>query len=85
MTKEEVLAKLVFDVELRGLSKNTKAEYYTKVKLFQEHYNKPANELGEEDIRLFLHYLTTERKLASGSGKHLQQRSSILVWCHIQY
>jgi len=67
MTKEEVLAKLVFDVELRGLSKNTKAEYYTKVKLFQEHYNKPATELGEEDIRQFLHYLTTERKLASGS------------------
>ncbi|ODA39971.1 tyrosine-type recombinase/integrase [Desulfosporosinus sp. BG] len=67
MTKEEVLAKLVFDVELRGLSKNTQAEYYTKVKLFQEHYNKPATELGEEDIRFFLHYLTTERKLASGS------------------
>ena len=33
MTKEEVLAKLVFDVELRGLSKNTQAKYYTKVKL----------------------------------------------------
>ena len=33
MTKEEVLAKLKFDVELRGFSKHTQAEYYTKVKL----------------------------------------------------
>lgn len=33
-TKKEVLAKLKFNVELRGLSKQ--AEYYTKVKLFQD-------------------------------------------------
>lgn len=67
MTKEEVLNKLMFDVELRGLSKNTKDEYYSRVKSYQNHYNKPATELGEEDIREFLHYLTTEKKLASAS------------------
>jgi site-specific recombinase XerD len=67
MTKEEVLNKLMFDVELRGLSKNTKNEYYSRVKSYQNHYNKPATELGEEDIREFLHYLTTEKKLASAS------------------
>ncbi|EHQ89865.1 tyrosine-type recombinase/integrase [Desulfosporosinus youngiae] len=64
MTKEEVLAKLKFDVELRGFSKHTQAEYYTKVKLFQEHFGKPATELGVEDVRQFLHYLTTVKKLA---------------------
>ena len=66
MTKEEVLAKLKFDVELRGFSKHTQAEYYTKVKLFQEHFDKPATEteLGVEDVRQFLHYLTTVKKLA---------------------
>lgn len=63
MTKEEVLAKLRFDVELRGLSKNTQDEYYSRVKNYQNHYDKPATELVEEDIRLFLHYLTTEKKL----------------------
>jgi site-specific recombinase XerD len=67
MTKEEVLNKLMFDVELRGLSKNTKNEYYSRVKSYQNHYNKPATELGEEDIREFLHYLTTEKKLVSAS------------------
>ena len=64
MTKEEVLAKLKFDVELRGFSKHTQAEYYTKVKLFQEHFDKVVTELGVEDVRQFLHYLTTVKKLA---------------------
>ena len=54
MTKEEVLTKLKFDVELRGFSKHTQAEYYTKVKLFQEHFGKPATELGVEGVRQFL-------------------------------
>lgn len=67
MTKEEVLAKLIFDVELRGLSKNTQDEYFSRIKMYQNHYDKPATELGEEDIRQFLHYLTTDRKLVSAS------------------
>ena len=53
MTKKEVLAKLMFDVKLRGLSKNTKDEYYFRIKSYQNHYDKPATELGEEDIRRF--------------------------------
>jgi integrase/recombinase XerD len=67
MTKEEVLAKLKFDVELRGLSKHTQTEYYMKVKLFQDHFDKPATELGVEDVRQFLHYLTTVKKLSPES------------------
>jgi integrase/recombinase XerD len=67
MTKEQVLEKLMLDVELRGLSKHTQDEYYTKCKIFQNHFDKPATELNEKDIREFLHFLTTEKKLASGS------------------
>lgn len=67
MTKEQVLEKLKFDVELRGLSKHTQAEYYTKVKIFQDHFNKPATELNEKDIRKFLHYISTEKGLTSES------------------
>ena len=67
MTKEEVLAKLKFEMELRGSSQHTKDEYYTKVKLFQDHFDKPATELGIEHVRQFLYYLTTEKKLTSGS------------------
>jgi integrase/recombinase XerD len=51
-------------VEIRGLSKHTLAEYYTKVKIFQEHFDKPTTELGIQDVRQFLHYLTTVKKLS---------------------
>lgn len=67
MTKDEVLTKLKFEVELRGLSKNTQHEYYSRVKNFQNHFNKPATELDIEDIRHFLRYLITEKKLTSAS------------------
>lgn len=67
MTKEQVLEKLKFDVELRGLSKSTQEGYYTRVKTFQNHFDKPATELGEKEIREFLHYLTTEKGPTSGS------------------
>ncbi|GAA0180887.1 site-specific integrase [Clostridium sediminicola] len=67
MTKEQILQQLNFDIELRGLSKNTQDEYYTKVKLFQNYFNKPATELNVRHIREFFHYLTTEKKLTSES------------------
>jgi len=67
MTKEEVLAQLKFDIELRGLSKSTRDEYLTKAKLFQDHFDKPATELDIEDVRQFLHYLSTVKKLAPES------------------
>lgn len=67
MTKEEVLQKLQIDTELRGLSKNTQAEYYTKVKRYQDFYDKPATELGIKEIQSFLYNLIKEKGMSSGS------------------
>jgi len=67
MTKEEILRKLQFDTRLRGLSKHTQDEYYTKVKQFQNHYDKPATELTVEDIQNYLYHLLTEKGLTSGT------------------
>ncbi len=67
MTQEEVLEKLRFDTQLRGLSIHTQEEYLTKAKAFQNHFGKPATEMGIEELRTFLHYLKTEKKLSSGS------------------
>lgn len=67
MTKEEILQKLQFDTKLRGLSKNTQAEYYTKVKQFQNYYDKPATELTVEDIKNYLYYLMNEKGLSPGT------------------
>lgn len=67
MTKEEILQKLKFETSLRGLSKNTQDEYYTKVKQFQNYYDKPATELTIEDIKNYLHHLLTVKGLSSGT------------------
>ncbi|KJS13088.1 MAG: integrase, partial [Peptococcaceae bacterium BRH_c8a] len=67
MTKEEILKKLKFDTRIRGLSQNTQDEYYTKAKRFQDYYDKPATELDIDDIKNYLYYLLTEKKLAPGS------------------
>lgn len=48
MTQEKVLEKLRFDTEPRGLSIHTQEEYLTKVKAFQNHFGKPATEIGNE-------------------------------------
>jgi len=67
MTKEEVLAKVRFYAELRGLREYTIKSYYSKVKLYQNHFDKPATELDISHIQSYLHYLRTEKKHATGS------------------
>ena len=67
MTKEEVLEKVKFHAELKGLAKNTQDEYYTKAKMLQDFYDKPATEIDVEDIQKYLHYLYTVRKNSSGT------------------
>lgn len=67
MTKEEILEKLKCETILRGLSKNTQDEYYTKAKLFQDYYDKPATELNIDDIKNYLYYLLTVKGLTPGT------------------
>ena len=50
MTKEEVLEKVLFHAKLRGLSKSTQEEYYTKAKLFQNHFDKLQR---NSELRIF--------------------------------
>lgn len=64
---ESTIQKLLFDMELRGMSLGTQKGYSICVKVFQRFYGKPAVELGENEIREFLHYLIVEKKLSLGS------------------
>ena len=50
MTKQEILAKLKFDLELRGKSPSTVKDYVTKASIFQDHYDKPANQMREKEM-----------------------------------
>jgi site-specific recombinase XerD len=67
MTKEAILAKLKADLELRGRSEETIKEYLSKARLFQDYYDKPADQMGEKEIIDYLHYLLTEKRISQTS------------------
>jgi len=51
------------DLRLRGLASSTQYRYRLNVQLFLDWANLPAEEMGEEEIRHFLDYLISEKKL----------------------
>ena len=67
MKQAEILAKLKKDMELRGRTADTIEEYMTKMRLYQEHYGKSADEMGIEEIQGYLHYLLTEKKRSAST------------------
>lgn len=71
MTKEEILQKLVKDLEMRGRSPATIEEYHDRVRRYQNYYDKSADQMGESEIIDYLHYLATDRRLsAAGVNGH---------------
>ena len=67
MTKEQILEKLVKDLETRGRSEDTVRNYHIHARLFQDHFDKPADQMGEAEIAEYLHYLIKVKKLAPAS------------------
>jgi len=68
MTKEQILERLKFDLESRGRSAATVKEYTEKVRLYQDHFGKPADQMGEAEIMEYQHYLITEKGLKATSA-----------------
>lgn len=67
MKKEEIIEKLRKDMELRGRDPSSIKDYMTKIRLYQDYYDKPADELSIDDIRDYLHHLLTEKKLSAST------------------
>jgi len=61
MTKQEILNKLKFDLELRNRTKDTIRDYLMHVRLFQDYFDKPADQMGVDEIREFLHHCLNEK------------------------
>ena len=55
------------DLELKNLSPRTRSCYLTWMKSFALHFHRSPEELGEPEIRDYLHYLIQEKK-SSQSG-----------------
>ena len=68
MTKSEILEKLKFDLESRGRSPDTVEDYVRRVRMFQDHYDKPADQMGETEIMEYQHYLVMEKGLSQSSA-----------------
>ena len=55
------------ELELRGYSPHTCTCYVRCVLAFVSYFQRPPQELGTEQIRNYLHYLSRERKLSQGA------------------
>ena len=60
MTQQEILERLKIDMELRGLSPTTIRGYQVRVNAYQNYYGKPADQIGENEVREFLEYHLTK-------------------------
>ena len=59
--------QMEMDLELKNLSPRTRSCYLTWMRSFALHFHRSPGELGEQEIRDYLHYLIQEKK-ASQSG-----------------
>ena len=57
--------KMLKDMQLRGFSPNTQYRYLMNLKSFETHFGKPAQQMGQDELRDFLHYLIREKKVSS--------------------
>ena len=59
--------RMIEDMQVRNLALNTQNSYIQQVSCFARRFGKSPTELGEEEIRAYQVYLTSEKKLAPGS------------------
>ena len=55
------------DLELKNYSPRTRAIYLACVKRFALHFHRSPEELGDQEIREYLHYLIQERSVSHGA------------------
>ena len=71
MTKEQILEKMKTDMEARGHSASTIKWYTSVARRFQDHFDKPADQMGEAEIMGYQHHLMTKRDINKPSAnKH---------------
>ena len=66
-TNEAVLERMAQDLLLRGLAPGTQEDYLMHANLFLKWAGKSAESMGEEEIRAYLNYLITDKKLATST------------------
>jgi len=54
--------QMIMDLQLRGCSFKTQESYLGTMKFFTRYFGKSPTDLGEAEIKQYLHYLITEKK-----------------------
>ena len=52
------------DMQLRGFSPKTQYKYLAHLRQFEDFFHHPAEDLGQEELRNFLHYLIQEKNVS---------------------
>jgi integrase/recombinase XerD len=55
------------DLELKNYSPKTRSAYLTSVRSFALHFHRSPDELGDQEIREYLHYLLTDKKVSQSA------------------
>ena len=63
----ELLDRMLMEMELRNYSPHTINAYLWHVKAFEKLFGKSADELDEAEIRQYLYYLTTTKRVSSSN------------------
>jgi integrase/recombinase XerD len=56
--------RMIEDLQLHGLAKNTQARYVEAVRHLAEYHRKPPDQITEEELRQYFLYLTNVKKVA---------------------
>ena len=67
LTMTKLRTVFIQDLTLKGLGEKTIGEYVSQVARFAQYYSKSPIQLTEQDVRKYLYYLITEKKLSSSS------------------
>ena len=59
--------RMIEDLQLRGLSKNTQRSYVEAVRQLAEYFRKPPDRIGEEELRQYFLYLVNDKKISSSA------------------
>ena len=57
-------ARMIEDLQLRGLSKSTQVLYVQAVRHLAEYYRKPPDQITEEELRQYFLHLTKVKKVS---------------------
>lgn len=67
MTQQEIMDTARFVGELRGLSASSQYVYQVHIRLYQEHFERPADQLNIEHVQQYLHHHQFHRNLKKAS------------------